>query len=234
MKYSVVVPIKDEEENIIPLVQEIESVMSLIHEPWELIFVEDGSNDTSLETILTLQKTKPFIRTLIFDRNYGQSSAFDAGFKAAKGEFVITLDGDRQNDPADIPLLIDAIKDADLVCGKRVGRKDPWSKKITSLLANAIRNRLCADGVSDTGCSLKIYRKSCLQKIKMFHGLHRFLPALFRNEGLRVTEVPVRHRHRVKGKTKYSFLNRYTAILDMFAVRWMRKRQLRYTIRKEV
>jgi glycosyltransferase involved in cell wall biosynthesis len=234
MLYSIVVPIKDEEDNIVPLTTEIEEVMTKVNQPWELIFVEDGSSDKSLDTILNLQKTKPFIRTVIFDQNYGQSSAFDAGFKAAKGEFVITLDGDRQNDPADIPLLIEAIKHADLVCGKRVGRKDPWSKKITSRLANAIRNQLCADGVSDTGCSLKIYRRKCLERIKMFHGLHRFLPALFRIEGLRVTEVPVRHRHRTKGKTKYSFLNRYTAILDMFAVRWMSKRQLKYNIRKEV
>lgn len=234
MKYSIVVPIKDEEDNIVPLVSEIEEVMNKLHEPWELIFVEDGSSDRSLDTILSLKKTKPFIRTLIFDRNYGQSSAFDAGFKSAKGEFVITLDGDRQNDPADIPLLIEAVKNADLVCGKRVGRKDPLSKKITSKIANAVRNQLCDDGVSDTGCSLKIYRRECLERIKMFHGLHRFLPALFRIEGLRVTEVPVRHRHRTKGKTKYSFLNRYTAILDMFAVRWMDKRQLRYRISKEV
>lgn len=233
MKYSVVVPIKDEEENIVPLYQEIDTVMNLIGEPWELIFIDDGSTDKSREAIEQLQIKNPKIRLLIFDRNYGQSSAFEAGFKAAQGEFIITLDGDRQNDPADIPNLITALNGADLVCGKRIGRKDPWSKRITSRVANYVRGMLCDDGVSDTGCSLKLYRKKCIDKIKMYNGLHRFLPALFRIEGFRVVEVPVKHRHRTRGKTKYSFLNRYAAVMDMFAVRWMRTRHLHYRIQEE-
>jgi dolichol-phosphate mannosyltransferase len=234
MKYSVVIPIKNEEDNIVPLIQELEPVMQGLGQPWELICVDDGSTDKSLQILSDLKTSKPYIRTIVFAKNFGQSSAFDAGFRAAKGEFVITLDGDRQNDPADIPKLLKAAENADLVCGKRVGRKDPWSKKITSWVANAVRRNLCEDGVSDTGCSLKVYRASALKKIKMYHGMHRFLPALFHIEGFRLAEVPVHHRERTKGSTKYTFLNRSLSIADMFAVRWMLKRRLQYKIDREV
>jgi len=235
IKYSVVVPLKNEEENIVELINEIEPPMQALNQKWELICIDDGSTDSTLTILKELSKEKSYLRTLIFTKNFGQSSAFDAGFKAARGEFVITLDGDRQNDPADIPKLVAAIENADLVCGHRVNRKDPISKKITSRIANAIRSRLCQDNVHDTGCSLKIYRKACLEKIKMYHGMHRFLPALFSIEGLRVKEVAVNHRERTKGTTKYNFFNRsFNTISDMLAVRWMRSRQLRYKIEKEI
>lgn len=233
MKYSVVIPLKNEEGNIADLVNELEPVMNRLNEKWELICVDDGSTDETLDILKKMGKG--YLRTLVFDRNYGQSSAFDAGFRAAKGEFVITLDGDRQNDPADIPKMVEAAKDADLVCGRRVNRKDPWSKKITSFFANKIRGQMCEDGVHDTGCSLKVYRRSCLDKIKMYHGMHRFLPALFKIEGFRISEVPVNHRERTQGKTKYNFLNRsFNTIADMLAVRWMNKRRLRYKIKNEL
>jgi glycosyltransferase involved in cell wall biosynthesis len=234
LKYSVVIPLKNEEENIVDLVNELEPVMNSINEPWELICIDDGSTDQTLNVLLKLAKDKKYLKTLIFAKNYGQSSAFDAGFKAAIGEFVITLDGDRQNDPADIPKLLQSIESADLVCGHRVNRKDPISKKITSRLANAIRGMLCEDQVSDTGCSLKVYRTSCLKKIKMFNGMHRFLPALFKIEGFRIKEVPVNHRERTFGTTKYNFFNRsFNTISDMLAVRWMKKRHLDYQIKQE-
>ena len=122
-----------------------------------------------------------------------------------------------------------------LVCGYRINRQDPWHKKITSKLANFIRSRLCRDEVHDTGCSLKLYRKKALTHIKMFKGMHRFLPALFKIEGFRVVEVPVNHRERIKGVTKYTFLNRsFNTVMDMFAVRWMSKRHLNYSIKKDV
>ena len=233
--YSVVVPLKNEEENIADLVDEIEPVMMALKQPWELICIDDGSTDSTLAILEQLSKTRPYIRTLVFEKNYGQSSAFDAGFKQAKGEFIITLDGDRQNDPADIPKLIEMTSTHDLVCGSRVKRRDSWIKKITSFIANQVRSRVCQDGFRDTGCSLKIYRSSSVKKIKMYHGMHRFLPALFQIEGFKVAEVPVNHRERVKGKTKYSFFNRsFNTIADMMAVRWMRKRQLRYKIEKEI
>lgn len=233
--YSVVVPLNNEEENISDLLLEITDVMSSLGEKWELICVEDGSTDQTLQHLKRLKQTYPELRIIAFDRNYGQSSAFDAGFKGAKGEFVITMDGDRQNDPKDIPKLIAEIEYADLVCGRRLKRRDTFVKRLTSRLANAVRSRICKDGVQDTGCSLKLYRRSCLNKIKMFHGMHRFLPALFIIEGFRVKEVDVNHRERTKGKTKYNFFNRsFNTIADMFAVRWMYSRRLHYRINKEL
>lgn len=235
MKYSVVVPLKNEQDNVMALIEELEPVMIGLKAPWELICIDDGSTDDTLKILENAQKSKSFLRIIVFKRNYGQSSAFDAGFKHARGEFVITLDGDRQNDPADIPKLVAAIKDCDLVCGYRQKRKDPWQKKIISRFANAIRGKICQDNVQDTGCSLKIYRTQSLKRIKMFHGMHRFLPALFAIEGLRVKEVPVNHRHRTHGVTKYNFWNRsLNTVADLYAVRWMRKRQLKYQIEREI
>jgi len=231
--YTVIIPLKNEEESIGDLIQELASVMHGLKAPWEVICVEDGSTDKTFEVLTRLQKNKPELKILQFDRNYGQSSAFDAGFRAAQGEWVITLDGDGQNDPADIPKLIQASLDYDLVCGQRVNRKDPWHKKITSKLANIVRKVICEDGVHDTGCSLKLYRAKALKQIRMYQGMHRFLPALFLIEGFRIKEVPVNHRERMRGKTKYNFLNRsFNTIADMFAVRWMRKRRLHYKVQE--
>lgn len=230
--YSVVIPMKNEEGNVADLIVELEPVMASLKEPWELICIDDGSTDNTLTILRELAKQHPCLRVVSFARNYGQSSAFDAGFKLAQGKYVITLDGDRQNDPADIPKLVQAIAHCDLVCGYRANRKDPFIKKITSFFANQVRKRFCQDGVRDTGCSLKIYRREALQKIKMFQGMHRFLPALFKNEGLKVAEVAVNHRERTRGKTNYSFMNRsFNTIADMLAVRWMRKRALHYQFR---
>lgn len=235
MKYSVLIPLKNEEGNIRELITELEPVMQSLQEPWELICIDDGSTDQTLSILEDLAKEKSYLSTLVFTNNFGQSSAFDAGFKAAKGDYVITLDGDRQNDPADIPKLIEVSQDFDLICGIRRKRKDSWLKKTISFFANQIRSRVCQDGISDTGCSLKIYRRESLQKIKMYHGMHRFLPALFQLEGFRVGEVLVNHRERVKGKTKYHFFNRsFNTIADMMAVRWMRKRKLNYEIKRKV
>jgi dolichol-phosphate mannosyltransferase len=235
MKYSVVIPIKNEEENIKDLVQEIEPVMNSMAREWELICIDDGSTDRSLLILQDLCKQKPYLRILSFTRNFGQSAAFAAGFKAAKGEVIITLDGDRQNDPADIPKVTAAINDADLVVGWRVNRKDTFQKRAISRVSNWIRSRLCADGVHDTGCSLKAYRKEALSHIKMYRGMHRFLPALFKIEGFRVKEIPVNHRERSKGTTKYHFFNRSLGpIMDMFVVRWMRYRTLHHQIREEI
>lgn len=235
LDFSVVIPLKDEEENIEALIEEIEAAMQKVDGSWEVICVDDGSKDQTMPVLERLKKSKPYLRILAFDRNYGQSSAFDAGFKAANGQFIITLDGDRQNDPADIPALIAHKGDYDLVCGRRMKRQDSLFKKFLSFIANQVRSRLCGDGVKDTGCSLKLYRTACLRQIKLFHGMHRFLPALFLIEGFRIKEIPVNHRKREKGRTKYNFFNRsLNTIADLFAVRWMRKRHLRYRLKGEV
>lgn len=229
--YSVVIPFKNEEENVVELILELEPVMNSLNSPWELICIDDGSTDRTKAILLDLAAKRPYMRVIVFSKNFGQSSAFDAGFKAAKGEFVITMDGDRQNDPHDIPKLVEAIKGHDLVCGFRRKRRDPWLKRSCSRLANFVRKRCCADGMQDTGCSLKIYRTESLRKIKIYQGMHRFLPALFVIEGCRIREIPVHHRARVKGKTKYNLFNRnWNTIMDMLAVWWMRSRHLHYKI----
>lgn len=233
LKYSVVVPLKNEEENIRDLIQELEPIMASLEKPWELLCIEDGSTDNTLAILKDLARSKPYLKIVAFTKNYGQSSAFDAGFRQAQGEFVITLDGDRQNDPADIPAMLKAMGNGDMVCGHRQKRRDTWVKKITSKLANFVRRRVCEDGVQDTGCSLKVYRTSSLRKIKMYQGMHRFLPALFKIEGFNIIELPVNHRERTKGKTKYNFFNRsFNTIADMLAVRWMKKRHLNYQIKE--
>jgi dolichol-phosphate mannosyltransferase len=231
-QYSVIIPLKNEEGNIAELIQELEAVMNSLQESWELICIDDGSSDSTPSVLQRLEKEKSFLRVVTFTKNYGQSSALDAGFKLAAGVFIITLDGDRQNDPADITKLIEAIPSYDLVTGYRQNRQDPWTKRWTSWIANAVRSRLCQDHVRDTGCSLKIYRADCLRRIKLFQGMHRFLPALFTIEGFRVSEIPVNHRKRTQGKTKYNFWNRsFNTLADLWAVRWMYKRQLRYQIK---
>lgn len=234
-EYSVIIPLKNEESNIRLLIDELEPIMQSLNHPWELICVDDGSTDGTRRVLENLLTDHPYLRLIYFDKNYGQSSAFDAGFKAAKGRFVITLDGDGQNDPADIPKLTTLIEDCDLVCGIRVNRQDTLSKRLISKTANLVRNWLCGDGVQDTGCSLKVYRKSALDKIKMYHGLHRFLPALFCIEGFRIKSTPVNHRERIRGKSNYNFFNRsFNTLADLWAVRWMQKRQLRYQIDQEL
>ncbi len=229
--YSVIIPLKNEAGNINDLVEELEPIMNGLQHSWELICIDDGSTDGTRDILKKLANQKPYLCTIFFKQNYGQSSAFEAGFKAARGQFVITLDGDGQNDPADIPHLVQMISDCDLVCGIRLKRKDSFSKRLTSKMANWVRNWLCDDGVQDTGCSLKIYRKTSLDKIKMYHGMHRFLPALFSIEGFRIREAPVNHRERLRGKSNYNFFNRsLNTLADLWAVRWMKKRHLHYQI----
>lgn len=233
--YSIVIPLKDEAENIYDLITNIVLTMDRMTDPWEVICVDDGSTDDTLKNLIELKEKLPQMRIISFDGNYGQSNAFAAGFDAARGEYVITMDGDCQNDASDIPRMIEVIQDADMVCGIRQKRKDTFFKKIISRVANFIRSRFCHDGVQDTGCSLKVYRRDCLNKIKMYRGMHRFLPALFLIEGFRIKEIPVKHHQRAYGKTKYNIFNRsFNTVADMFAVRWMHKRQLQYQIQKEI
>lgn len=231
MKYSLVIPLKNESSNIKDLIAEIEPVMQGLQETWELICVDDGSTDNTLQILKELRAQKPFIKLISFDKNYGQSSAFQAGFKTALGEYVITLDGDGQNDPADIPKLLAFAPHFDLVCGIRTNRRDTWLKRVISKCANRLRNWLCEDGVSDTGCSLKVYRRSCLSQIKLYHGLHRHFPVLFRNENFTIHQIAVNHRPRLKGVSNYNLCNRsFNTIADLLAVYWMKKRQLHYKI----
>jgi len=233
---SVIIPIKDERDNLAPLTERVLKVLEARAEsrtaPFELWYIDDGSTDGSSELLDELAKNYPAVRVLHFDRNYGQSSAFDAGFKHSRGALVITMDGDLQNDPADIDTLLPLTQTYDLVCGWRTTRNDNIVRKLSSRIANAVRNGVTGDRVHDTGCSLKIFRRAVVEKLQLFTGMHRFFPALALMHGFSVTEVPVRHYPRAHGISKYGVGNRlFKSLYDLIAVRWMQSRALRYRIK---
>jgi len=235
MYLSIIIPVKNERDNIQPLVREIASTMQPLNREYEIIFIDDGSKDGSLDEMLKMKKEFSQIRILKFDKNYGQTSALDAGFRYAKGEIITMLDGDMQNDANDILKLLDELKDCDMVVGIRQKRQDNIIKKISSTIANSVRNKLTNDDIIDTGCPLKVFKKECFDKVKLFTGLHRFLPTLVKLEGYTVKQVPVRHLPRLRGKTKYNIRNRlFKSLRDLFAVRWMQRRYLNYKIEKEL
>ncbi len=224
---SVVIPLYNEEENIPILQRELNAALAG-HEH-EILFVDDCSTDATLARI----ERTPEVRVLEFAENAGQSAAMYAGIHAARGDIILLMDGDLQNDPADIPRLLAEIEiGADLVCGYRAKRKDTLSKKITSRVANFVRSRFTGDGVRDTGCTLKAMRRDCRQALVPFYGMHRFIPALVKGAGYRIVEIPVNHRPRTFGVSKYGFGSRaMKATTDMFAVRWLLSRQLRYRVK---
>jgi dolichol-phosphate mannosyltransferase len=224
---SVVVPVFNEEESIPTLQLELRDALRAVDH--EIIFVDDGSVDRSVERIERLPK----VRVIRFEKNTGQSAAIYAGLTAARGATVILIDGDLQNDPADIPKLLDEIAHgADLVCGYRAQRRDTLMKRLTSRIANAVRSRFTKDGVRDTGCTLKALRRECVSALVPFKGMHRFIPALVKGAGYRLVEVPVNHRSRRFGRSKYGLGNRAVrATIDMFGVRWLLSRRLNYKIR---
>ncbi|HJT19093.1 MAG TPA: glycosyltransferase family 2 protein [Nitrospira sp.] len=233
---SVVIPIKDERDNLRPLTDRL---LKVLHErdeskttSFEIIYVDDGSSDGSGEIMDRLAADHAQVTVLHFDRNYGQSAGFDAGFKRSSGALVATMDGDLQNDPADIATLLPYSKDFDLVCGWRTNRHDSVIRKISSRIANAVRSAVTGDKVHDTGCSLKLFHREVVERLQLFAGMHRFFPALALMHGFTVTEVPVRHHPRTHGYSKYGVGNRlFKGLYDLLAVRWMQSRVLRYKFR---
>ncbi len=224
---SVVVPLFNEEENIPILQSEIERALE--GRDYEIVFVDDASTDSTADRVTP----GPRVRLLRFERNEGQSAAMLAGIASARGDCIVMLDGDLQNDPADIPRLLEEIeRGADLACGYRARRADSLSKKITSRVANFVRSRFVGDGVRDTGCTLKAMRRECAAALVPFKGMHRFIPALVKNAGYRLTEIPVNHRPRQFGVSKYGLGNRaLRATMDMFGVRWLQSRHVTYQLR---
>jgi dolichol-phosphate mannosyltransferase len=225
---SVVVPLYNEEDNVAQLQRELAA--ALAGQDHELVFVDDGSQDNTVERI----DRRPEVRLLEFEKNSGQSAEMYAGIQAAQGDVIVLLDGDLQNDPADIPRLLAEIeRGADLVCGYRANRRDTLSKRLTSRFANFVRSRFTRDGVRDTGCTLKAMRRGCREALVPFYGMHRFIPALVKGMGYKLAEIPVNHRPRRAGVSKYGFGSRAVkATLDMFAVRWLLSRQLKIRIKR--
>jgi dolichol-phosphate mannosyltransferase len=229
---SVIVPLYNEEENLPILQQELSAALAGLD--YEIVFVDDGSRDATRRTIALDPQGR--VRVLAFERNAGQSAAMYAGLHAARGQSLALLDGDLQNDPADIrKLLAEAQRTgADLVCGYRAHRKDTLVKRLTSRIANFVRSRFTRDGVRDTGCTLKLMRRECVGALVPFVGMHRFIPALIKGAGYSLIEVPVNHRSRRFGVSKYGLGNRaLRATIDMFGVRWLLSRQLQYRIAQD-
>ena len=222
---SVVVPVYNEEENLPVLAAEIRTALEGIGRPYEVIYVDDGSTDASPEVLKRLTGEDPAVRVVRQRRNAGQSAALDAGFRFARGGIVVTLDADLQNDPADLPRMLALMDEYDVVSGVRVNRQDTWARRVSSRIANGVRNRLTHDSVTDVGCTLRVCRAEYLARVPMFTGMHRFLPTLLKMAGARTTEIPVNHRPRLHGQPKYTIGNRlWRALADLFAVRWMQKR----------
>ena len=224
---TIVVPVKDEEASVAELAREIAEVMDGCGRSWECLWVNDGSQDGTLAVLQALHDRDPRQRWLDLERNYGQSAALAAGFGKARGEVIGTLDGDGQNDPRDLPGLLERLGqgDVDMVNGIREQRHDSAVRRFSSRVANGFRNWLTHERVRDVGCSIRVFRRGCVAGMPVFKGMHRFFPTLARMQGFRVAEMPVRHRPRTRGKTKYGINNRlWVGIGDTFAVCWMLRR----------
>jgi glycosyltransferase involved in cell wall biosynthesis len=234
---SVVIPVYNEEENLPHLWPELRGVLDDLGLPAEVIFVDDGSRDRSAELVRGFMTADPRVRLVRLKANAGETAATDAGVKSARGRIVVTMDADLQNDPHDIPALLQHLKEYDAVTGWRVNRADgdSWVRRLSSRIANRVRNALSDENIQDSGCTFRAFRRECLKSLVLYTGFHRFIPTLLRMEGYRVIEIPVRHRPRRFGQSKYGIRNRaMRAFVDLFVVRWMKSRMLRYEIAQEI
>ena len=222
---SVVVPVRNEQDNVAPLIAEIDvALKGFTH---EIVYVNDGSNDQTHERLKQLQAQYPQLRVLSHAHSCGQSTAVRTGVKAAKYDWVATLDGDGQNDPADIPKLLAALEEGILLVGgnRRQSRRDTWIKRISSVVANTVRSKMLRDDTPDTGCGLKLFNKAAFLDLPYFDHMHRFLPALIKRSGGQIRSVHVSHRNREFGKSNYGTLDRLmVGIVDLFGVAWLQRR----------
>lgn len=230
---SVVAPSYNEQENLMALVVRVGEVFNPLGRPFEFVLVDDGSTDGSLDLLRDLQKSRPWLRVLVMQGRHGQTAAMEAGFKAARGKVIATVDADLQNDPGEIPRLMEHLTQYDMVNGWRVKRQDNLRRRISTKIANGIRNWLSGETIHDSACSLKVYKRECLEGLVLYNGMHRFVPTLVKMRGFSVIEVPVSHHPRRAGLAKYGMWNRmFRAFVDLLAVRWMKKRCLRYQYRE--
>jgi len=233
LRLSVVIPFRDESPSLASLHAELAGVLDALPFESEMIFVDDESDDDGAVVVGLLAARDPRVRLLALTPHSGQSAALEAGFRAARGEIVATMDADLQNDPADLPALIAGLAEADCVCGVRVARRDRFGTRLASRAANAIRRRVLRDAITDIGCSLRVMRRTNLERIKLFRGGHRFLPILLALEGARIAERPVHHRPRRHGRSKYGVLMRLRVVwADLLGVAWLARRVARYEVKE--
>jgi glycosyltransferase involved in cell wall biosynthesis len=220
---SVVIPIYNEAPNLEPLHQELAETLGRWGRPYEVLFIDDGSTDTSFEVLRALQARDPHVRVVQFRRNFGQTAAFAAGFALARGRLIVTSDGDLQNDPRDIPAMVARLEEGcDIVCGWRKDRKDAWlTRRLPSMVANRLISWATGVRLNDYGCSLKVFRAEVVKPLRLYGEMHRFLPALASEMGVRIAEVPVNHRARVHGRSKYGISRTVRVMLDLLTVKFL-------------
>ena len=235
IELSVVVPAYNEEENLLVLIPNLMKVLEGLGGSFEMIFVDDGSSDGSRRILREMALQHPSLRVLRFRENGGLSAALVAGVREARGEKIVTLDSDLQNDPADIPGLLEYLDRYDMATGWRQKREDTWRKRISSKIGNAVRNWLSGENIQDSACTLRAFKKECVKEIPVFNGMHRFLSTLVKMGGYRIIEVPVSHHPRKFGKSKYNIRNRMVrSFIDLLAVKWMKHRTIRYDIEEKI
>ncbi|HXE43083.1 MAG TPA: glycosyltransferase family 2 protein [Candidatus Baltobacteraceae bacterium] len=235
---SFVIPCHNEAGNLRPLIAAIQEAMKSSGEQYEIFFTDDFSSDNSWQLLKELAMNDSRIRAQKFAYNCGQSAALWAGMKSARGKFIVTLDADLQNDPQDAPKLLAALKNFDCACGTRVEARaqgDNFVRIASSRIANWVRNKLSGENITDAGCCYRAFKRECVEDLKFFKGMHRFLPTLFKIEGFTVTEVPIGHNPRASGQTHYGVWNRlFASFYDLLAVRWMKKRMFKYKIAEKI
>lgn len=232
IELSALLPVYNEQECIEPVLRELDGVLKSLGRPYEIVAVDDGSTDETPALLVRLRDEVGALRILRLTPNSGQSAALGAGFRAARGRLIITLDADGQNDPAEIPRLLAEMDRVDVCCGFRLNRQDTAAKRHGSRMANAVRNAVLGESIRDTGCTLKVFKREFVQSLPLeFKGMHRFLPALVRLRGARIAEIGVRHRARAAGQSKYTNWKRLReTVADLWAVRWMQRRFKRFHI----
>lgn len=232
---SLILPVYNEEKCIVSTIEEAHQVLSSLPYQFEILAVDDGSVDRTNAVLRGLLQKIDQLRVLTLNPNSGQSAAFGVGFRYSKGCVIVVMDSDGQNDPADIPQLLDGLENHDVCCGYRINRQDPLSKTIGGKLANKVRDYVLKDGIIDTGCSLKAFKAHIVRDLPMLEvleGMHRFLPNLAKMKGASINQIPVRHRPRLTGQSKYTNLKRLSqTIWDLWAVKWMQKRYRRFDVK---
>ena len=235
VEISVVVPVYNEEANLPILISKLVGVFNRLGSVHEMILVDDGSSDGSRKILKEMASRIPSLRVVPLKQNRGLSTALLAGMREARGKIIVTLDSDLQNDPEDIPRLLDYLDRYDMATGWRQKREDPWLKRIASRVGNSVRNRLSGERINDSACTLRVFKRECLQDIPIFNGMHRFMSTLVKMRGYRIVEVPVTHHPRKYGESKYNIRNRmWRSFVDLLAVRWMKGRRIQYDIEERI